>query len=162
MLFYTRRCLERCSVSPNPVTTVTKITKDSESPAPISYKWSIVTFSLSRTVFRRNAKAFSLNAIVDVRRRRHKIFWEYLGNYYRWRLQTFDRVALDSLHFDRKRRHKLLPVRRKSYKRVDFGSWSGRDFSIMVQPILKGFTVFGNRIQGLHFLLCNLLDIYAP
>ena len=32
-------------------------------------------------LFKRNAKAFSLNAIVDVRRRHEMIFWEYLGNY---------------------------------------------------------------------------------
>ena len=29
----------------------TKITANSESPTPVSYRWSIVTFSLSRTVF---------------------------------------------------------------------------------------------------------------
>ena len=33
-------------------------------------------------VFKRNAKAFSFNVVVDVRRRRHEIiFLEYLGNY---------------------------------------------------------------------------------
>ena len=37
----------------------------------------------------------------------------------------------------------------------------GRDFSIMVQPILKKFTVLEIVIQVVHFLLCNLLDISA-
>ena len=40
-----------CVVSPNRVDIATKITQDSESPAPVSYKWSTVTFSISRTVF---------------------------------------------------------------------------------------------------------------
>ena len=35
----------------NPVAMATEITTDSESPTPISYKWSVVTFSLSGTVF---------------------------------------------------------------------------------------------------------------
>ena len=42
-------------------------------------------------IIRRNAKAFSLNAIVDVRLRRHRhemIFLEYLGNYQRYRLKN--------------------------------------------------------------------------
>ena len=39
---------------------------------------------------------------------------------------------------------------------------SGRHFSITVQPILKNFTGLEAVIQGLHFFLCNLLDIFAP
>ena len=35
---------EWCSVSLNPVAMATKMTTDSESPTPISYKWSLVTF----------------------------------------------------------------------------------------------------------------------
>ena len=34
-----------------PVAMATKITQDAENPTPVSYKWSKVTFSLSRTVF---------------------------------------------------------------------------------------------------------------
>ena len=56
----------------------------------------------------------------------------------------------ESLHFRRKWCHHLLPVGRKSYKRVHFWSCSGRDFSMMVQPILKMFTVFETVIQGFH------------
>ena len=37
-------------------------------------------------------------------------------------------------------RHNLLPVDSKSYKRVNFGSCSGRDFSTTAQPISKRFT----------------------
>ena len=54
-------------------------------------------------------------------------------------------------------RHKLLPVDSKSYNRVNFKSFSGREFSIMVQPILKRFTVLESIIQGLHFLLVQLV-----
>ena len=36
------------------------------------------------------------------------------------------------------------------------------NFSILVQPILKRFTVLETVIQGLHFFLCNILDIFAP
>ena len=36
---------------PTHVDTATKITADSESPTAVSYKWSIVTVSLSCTVF---------------------------------------------------------------------------------------------------------------
>ena len=50
----------------------------------------------------------------------------------------------------------------RSHKRVSFGSYSGRDFSITVQRILKRFTVLETVIQGVHFLFCNLLDIFAP
>ena len=32
----------------------------------------------------------------------------------------------------------------------------------MVQPILNNFTVLETVIRGLHFVLCNLLDIFAP
>ena len=61
----------------------------------------------------------------------------------------------------RKWRHKLLPIGSKSYKRVHFGSCSGRDFSLTVQPILKRFTVLESVIQALYFFLCKLLDIFA-
>ena len=40
-----------CIVSLTLVYTVTKLATDSESPAPVSYKWSILTFSLPSTVF---------------------------------------------------------------------------------------------------------------
>ena len=52
--------------------------------------------------------------------------------------------------------------RSKSHKHETLGSYSGDDFSIVVQPILKGFTDLETVIQGLHFLLYNLLDIFAP
>ena len=32
----------------------------------------------------------------------------------------------------------------------------------MVKPILKKFTVLETVVQGLHFVFCNLLDIFAP
>ena len=38
----------------------------------------------------------------------------------------------------------------------------GRDFSIIVQPMLKKFTVLKTVIQGLHFFMRNMLDIFAP
>ena len=49
----------------------------------------------------------------------------------------------------------------KSHKRVHFGPCSDCNFSIMVQLILKTFTDL-KLIQGLHFLFCNILDIFAP
>ena len=42
---------QRCIVSLNLVDTTTKITTDSESKTPVSYKWRILTFSLSSTIF---------------------------------------------------------------------------------------------------------------
>ena len=50
----------------------------------------------------------------------------------------------------------------KSQKRENFGLYSGRDFSIRDQPIQKSFTVLETVIQGVHCLLCNPLDIFAP
>ena len=41
---------QRWSVSPALVDMATKITADSESRTPVSYTWSIVTFSLSRAI----------------------------------------------------------------------------------------------------------------
>ena len=64
--------------------------------------------------------------------------------------------------FSPERASQLLPVGGKSHKRVHYGSCFGRDFSIMVQPILKEFTVLETVIQGLHVILCDLLDIFAP
>ena len=55
-------------------------------------------------------------------------------------------------------RPQLLPVASKSHKRVHFGSYSGGDLSITVQPILKVFTVLEMAIQGLHSFFCNHLD----
>ena len=42
---------QRCCVSLTFADSATKITPDSESSAPVPYKWSIVMFSLSSTVF---------------------------------------------------------------------------------------------------------------
>ena len=39
---------------------------------------------------------------------------------------------------------------------------SGPDFPMIVQPILKMFTVFETVILGLHFLFCKLHDMCAP
>jgi len=79
----------------------------------------------------------------------HQILWEHP---YRHCLQPY-----------RIWRHYLLPVGSKSHKRVvNFWWHSDRDFSIMVQPIPKWFTVLETVIQGVYFLLCNLLDIFAP
>ena len=58
-------------------------------------------------------------------------------------------------------RHNLLPIGRKSHKQVNLGPCSGRDFSITVRSISKGFTVLERAIQGLHLLLCNTQDIFA-
>ena len=116
-------------------------------------------------VFKRNAKAFSPNAIVDVRlRRRHQmICWNISETVRASDVKIYHKIALDSLYIStRKWRHKLLSVGSESYKRVNFGSRSGRDFSITVQPILKRFTILEIVIQGLHFSLCNLLDVFAP
>ena len=52
--------------------------------------------------------------------------------------------------------------RRKSHKRVHFGSCSGGDLSMTVQAIHKMFSVLETVIQVLHLLLCNMLDIFAP
>ena len=59
---------------------------------------------------------------------------------------------------------RLLSIGSKSHRRVQFGSWLGCDFSITVHPILKSgkFSFLETVIQGFHFLLCNLLDIFAP
>ena len=71
-----------------------------------------------------------------------------------------DIAALESFYIstgnDVTSSHQLLPDGRKSYKRVQFGSNSGRDFSIKFHPIPKLFTVLELVIQGLRLLLCNL------
>ena len=51
--------------------------------------------------------------------------------------------------------------RQQIAKRVNFGSFLGRDFSITAQPILKKVYSLGNCDQGVHFLFCKLLDIFA-
>ena len=94
------------------------------------------------TVSKRNANAFSPNAIVDVCRRREMIFFISKTT----KPSNFNishSIALDNLylHFRGKCRHQLLPVGSKSHKPVHFGSCSGGDFSITVQLILKQFTV---------------------
>ena len=66
------------------------------------------------------------------------------------------------LYLHMKWRHQLLPVSSKSRKRVHFGSFSGRDFLKTVQQISEKFRVLESLIQGLHFLLYNQLDIFAP
>ena len=48
----------------------------------------------------------------------------------------------------------------KLHKSVHFGPYSGRDFSITVQPSLKKFTVVETGSQWLHFRLCKLPDIF--
>ena len=40
------------SVLPTPIAMATKTTADSESPTLVPYEWSVVTFSLSCTVFK--------------------------------------------------------------------------------------------------------------
>ena len=81
-------------------------------------------------IFKRHAKAFSLNAIVDVRcrcrLRRHKMIFLISQKLFEHRLQNLPRHSSRwSLHFCRKWRHKLLPVGNKSYKRIHFGPCSG-------------------------------------
>ena len=106
------------------------------------------------------AKAFLLYAIVDVhlcRRCRHEMI--LLG------------ISRKLLELATSKFTKKLPSstgggqllgKFYTFVRVNCGSCSGRDFSITFQPILKWFTGLETAIQVLHFLLCNLIDIFAP
>ena len=66
-----------------------------------------------------------------------------------------------SLHFDRKRHHDLLPIGSKSHKRVNFGSYSGRDYLITVLWMSTRFTVLERVIQEFHPVLCDAFDIFT-
>ena len=122
--------------------------------------------SLSRVfIFKRNAKAFSLNVIVDVRRRlrRHEmIFFNFSETVRASDFKIYHNLALHSLYIWTGK--DVINYFRSAANRinVNFGACSGSDFSITVQPILKKFTVLETVIQGLHLLLCNLLDIFTP
>ena len=88
-------------------------------------------------IVKRNANAFSLNAIVDVRfrRRRHEMI-----------------LALHSLYIFTG--NDVTGYFRSAVNRINaliLGHVLGRDFSITAQPILKKFTVLKTVIQGLHF-----------
>ena len=84
----------------------------------------------------------SLNAIVDVRRRRRRHEMTFRISRKLLKLAT-SKTAWESLHFHLKWCHQLLPVSSKSHKRFHFGTSLGRDFSMRVQPILKSYS-FGN------------------
>ena len=119
------------------------------------------------TIIKQNAKAFSLNAIVDVRHRRRHHEMNFLGNISETirasNFNIYHKVALDSLYISTGNEViNYFSDRKQIVQPVNFGSFSGHDFSITVQPILKRFTVLESVIQGLHLLLCNLLDIFAP
>ena len=89
--------------------------------------------------------------------------FDFLRNYQSQQLQNLiQHSPQQSLHFHCIWRHQLLSVGSKSHKHVYFRSCFGGDFSITVQMILKKFTVLEIVIQGLHFLLYNLLDSFAP
>ena len=71
--------------------------------------------------------------------------------------------ALGSLYIStRNEAINYIRIGSKSYKRINFLSCSDRDFSMIVQPILKRFTVFETAVQWLHFHFSKLLDISAP
>ena len=67
-----------------------------------------------------------------------------------------------SLYLHRKWRHQLLPIDIRSHKRGHFGSCSGRDIALTVQPMSKRFKVLERLIQLLHRFLRNSLDMFAP
>ena len=60
------------------------------------------------------------------------------------------RVALDSLYIRQEMTSPTTSVGSKLHKRVQFGSFCGRDFSVMFQPISKRFTVLERAIQVRH------------
>ena len=73
---------------------------------------------------KRNANAFSLNAIVDVRRRlrrRHEITFYVSETTRASNFKIYHHVAMESLYFDWKWHHRLLSVGSKLHERVHFG-----------------------------------------
>ena len=130
----------------------------SEMPSLIHHrKW----FGL---ICKRNANAFSVNAIVDVcpRRRRHEMIF-LISRKLQKVATSKSNTAWPSVVFtfapERTSSASSDQIGSKSHKSVHFGSSSGRNVSTTAQPILKRFTVLETAIQGLHFLL---LDIFAP
>ena len=86
--------------------------------------------------FKQKAQAFSLNAIVDVRRRRDEMnaFGIISNSIMVSEFKIYRNiVALNSLHSLTEMAHNQVPVGNKSHKRVNFWSCSGHDFSIVVQ-----------------------------
>ena len=119
-----------------------------------------MTKAESCVIYKRNANAFSLNAIVDVhsRRRRHEMILLNISETTRARNFKFDSLYIctqydvTSYFWSAGNRIKVFIL----------GHVRGHDFLITVQPILKMFTVLTTVIQWLRFLFCNLLDIFAP
>ena len=95
-------------------------------------------------IFKRNAKAFLLIAIVEVCLR----FWQLATS-------KLHHVALICLTFRLEMTPPATWVGSKSRKHVHFGLCSGRHFSVTVQPISKKVTVLERVIQVRHFLLCR-------
>ena len=121
------------------------------------------------TIIKRNANAFSLNAVVNVRlrlgrrrrrRRRHGMIFFIISKLLDFKINR--KVALDSLYISAG--NDVINYFRSVANRINvfiFGSYSGRDFSIIIRPIPKMFTVLETVIQGLRSLFCNLLDSCA-
>ena len=81
-------------------------------------------------------------------------------NYWNWQLQNLPACSpRHCFHFNRKWRHRILPVRGKSQKYVYFGSLSAQYSLKTIQPISKRFTVLDRLIQVLHCLLRQTSDI---
>ena len=106
---------------------------------------------------KRNTITCSLNAVVDVRRRRllfgiSRKLLELANSKFTKRCP---RQSLQALFLYRKQRHHLLLVGSRSHRRVHFGSCSGRDWLITVQSISKRCrqTATENVIQGLYLVL---------
>ena len=77
--------------------------------------------------------------------------------------QIAHNVAQDSLYPST--RNDVIIYVRSAANRTKCSRWvmfGWRFFSMTLEPILKKFTVLEIVIQWLHFLLCNLLDIFAP
>ena len=92
----------------------------------------------------------------------HIIHIDFLETCSRKQLQNLSRgCSQESLQFDWKWSHHLLPVGSKSHESDNFGSLSGRDFSITILPISIRFRVWEMTIQVQHFLLCDRMTFYS-
>ena len=106
-------------------------------------------------VFKRNAKAFSLSAIVDVLRRRHGMIWGNISETTRaGNFKIYQHAALNTLNLSTGNDVAIyFQSAANCINLFILGSRSGRNFSITVSSISKRFTALEMAIQVLHFLL---------
>ena len=76
--------------------------------------------------------------------------------------KIYPKVSLDSLYISTGNDILNYFQLAANHTNVNCGSCSGRDFTIMVQPILKRLTFFGTVIQAFHFSFSDPLDILVP